>query len=360
MWYYFPLALALKVPLGAWGRARVGLPALARLAPGRRGDAVIYLLLPACVYFGLALTVRTQIGLRHVLPVLPFLFALAGVGAQWLWAKGRVGRAALGVLLTSHVVASLWVAPNYLSHFNLAAGGARQGHHWFDDSNVDWGQDLPTLSRWYRALKARDPEVRVAVLHFGPFPAAFWDAELPVLRRDSYPFEMALPDWDYLAISQHLIPRMLYQVRGAWGLPFRWDEDERIRGWIRNSYAVHHLREAEDGSGDVVIAGEAPLRIPREEWLAEAQANIAKIEQRISRRRSPRNANLVRLRWQSARFFERWGDSEEAAAHYEALDQLLRSSGGRGEVDLDRSHPGLREDLIRHWTEIGRPDRARF
>jgi hypothetical protein len=40
--------------------------------------------------------------------------------------------------------------PDYIPFFNLAAGGSRGGLALLSDSNIDWGQDLPTLAQWQR------------------------------------------------------------------------------------------------------------------------------------------------------------------------------------------------------------------
>jgi hypothetical protein len=40
------------------------------------------------------------------------------------------------------------IHPDYLSYFNILAGGPRNGHKWLIDSNLDWGQDLPALREY--------------------------------------------------------------------------------------------------------------------------------------------------------------------------------------------------------------------
>jgi hypothetical protein len=93
-----------------------------------------------------------NLGLRHVLPVYPFLYlgvALAVAHAWRTWGRpaGFVA-AVLGLLLVGEALATF---PNYLAFFNAAAGGSRGGLRLLGDSNLDWGQDLPLLARWQRA-----------------------------------------------------------------------------------------------------------------------------------------------------------------------------------------------------------------
>jgi hypothetical protein len=140
-WWYFPAALLVKTPpalavvggLGAWAALR------------RPRAEAAWLLIPPAGYLLAALTSKTQIGYRHLLPVYPFLCLWAGLGASWLWKRGPAARAVLAA-------AGLWLGVSAaearlhpLSYVNEIARG--RGEDWLSDSNLDWGQDLPALAR---------------------------------------------------------------------------------------------------------------------------------------------------------------------------------------------------------------------
>jgi len=57
----------------------------------------------------------------------------------------------------------LYIAPDYLTFFNVLAGGPREGWRLLVDSNLDWGQELWALDAF---LKERQPE-RVHLSWFG-------------------------------------------------------------------------------------------------------------------------------------------------------------------------------------------------
>ncbi len=140
-WWYFPAAFLVKTPLALILAG--GLGAWAALKRPRAEAA--WLLIPPAGYFVAAMGSNTQIGYRHILPLYPFLCLWAGLGAAWLWKRGRAGRAALAC-------AGLWLAfsvgrtsPYFLNYFNEIARG--RGADWLADSNLDWGQDLPGLAR---------------------------------------------------------------------------------------------------------------------------------------------------------------------------------------------------------------------
>lgn len=129
--HYFPLAVLVKTPL----------PFLAAAAYGawlsRRQK---WLVLPPLAFFLLACASKTQIGLRHVLPVYPFLAVLGGIGLSKLPRPAAWG---LSAWLFAGV---LWTGPHYLTYFNELAGGPSGGVRWLADSNLDWGQGLPALA----------------------------------------------------------------------------------------------------------------------------------------------------------------------------------------------------------------------
>ena len=129
------------------------------------------LLIPAAGYFAIALTTDINLGYRHLLAILPFLYVLIGVVTAEAFARGRVGRGwAARVMRVAPAVALLWLAvialwlhPHYLSFFNVLAGGPDNGWRVLVDSNIDWGQDLARLKTW----QAVNGVERVWLSYFG-------------------------------------------------------------------------------------------------------------------------------------------------------------------------------------------------
>jgi Tfp pilus assembly protein PilF len=92
---------------------------------------------------------RFNIGVRHLLPIYPFLFVLIGGAVQGLWRDGsRIKKGGLIIVGLWYVGSTLWSFPHYISYFNELAGGAKNGHKVLLDSNLDWGQDLKGLKKW--------------------------------------------------------------------------------------------------------------------------------------------------------------------------------------------------------------------
>lgn len=146
-WYYFPIALALKLPvsvlaLGALAIFRFRRPA----APTDRRDQHTAIALAAALFFLLMILFgRINVGVRYLLPLYPLLFLLLA----HLWSDAaRWSRRAATALLTLAALEMAWVAPQFLCFVNILGGGPSRGFLALNDSNYDWGQDLLRLKRW--------------------------------------------------------------------------------------------------------------------------------------------------------------------------------------------------------------------
>jgi hypothetical protein len=145
-WLYFPVAFAVKTPLPT---LVLLIASLIFLLKERR--TIVdweFILLPIFVYFSLAVYSGMNIGLRHILPIYPFLFVwLSGtVGALWASPSvtKRCGILLLGIWL---VFSNLKTFPDYLAFFNETVV-ASDRYKVLVDSNLDWGQDLKGLKQW--------------------------------------------------------------------------------------------------------------------------------------------------------------------------------------------------------------------
>lgn len=182
-WFYFPVAFALKTPLPAMVLAIGGAIGL-----HRRRQYLAALLVPLAIFFGASVFSGLNLGYRYLLPVLPYLFVLAGgvvpAGNQSgsgpslsdavtvdgttenrRWPRA-VRTAFIALLLCWYVIGTLRVYPHYLAYFNELAGGPAAGGRYLVDSNLDWGQDLPGL-RAYMASRGLE---QVYLSWFGTAP----------------------------------------------------------------------------------------------------------------------------------------------------------------------------------------------
>ena len=202
-WIYFPMLYLLKEPIPTllivitalllalfwmWKKARASRWHILRnifdyvsvnFAEFTMGSFVV-------LYWGYSMHSTLNIGIRHIIPTLPFIYILsAGVWKKWVVqfdlshvaasfnaatamvksaARALIKYSILVVLLVWLFCESLFVAPYFLSYFNEFGGGVSNGYHYVTDSNYDWGQDLLRLRAWVNA----HPEVdKIGVDYFG-------------------------------------------------------------------------------------------------------------------------------------------------------------------------------------------------
>jgi tetratricopeptide (TPR) repeat protein len=140
-WFYFPVAFSIKSTLGFLALLLMALAARWLYREEYRRE-FLFMSIPPAVFLAVSLTSGVNIGLRHILPVYPFLIVLAAAGA-WRLAQGRrLWACAVALLLAAHCLSSLRTFPHYLAYSNEAWGGPARTYRLLSDSNVDWGQDL--------------------------------------------------------------------------------------------------------------------------------------------------------------------------------------------------------------------------
>jgi hypothetical protein len=168
-WFYFPVAVAVKTPLPTLVLLVVGL--LSFLFSRRLRRAELFLVIPVIIFFSAAVAGRLNIGVRHILPIYPFLFVWLGGVAFSIWrTRGQLGRWGVMLLGSWLVFSSLSVHPNYIAFFNELARGPANGHRFLVDSNLDWGQDLKGLKAWMDENKVS----RIRLAYFGTMDPAFY------------------------------------------------------------------------------------------------------------------------------------------------------------------------------------------
>jgi hypothetical protein len=111
----------------------------------------------SALLLALAMRGSLNIGVRHVLPLMPALAVLAGRSTALVlqhvsarsWSSG-----AATIATAAHVSGMAWAFPDYLSDFNLLVGG-RSGGEKISIVGEEWSQDLIRLGRELSARGVR-------------------------------------------------------------------------------------------------------------------------------------------------------------------------------------------------------------
>jgi 4-amino-4-deoxy-L-arabinose transferase-like glycosyltransferase len=167
-WFYYLAALGLKTPIGALFLVCLGVLGAIFFGDVSIGRFLVIFTLAATPILAMTLLTDINLGLRYVLPALPFLYLIGGSAMASGRSKGW--QIVCGALLLWNIVNALRVHPNEMAYFNEFAGGMSNGRRWLIDSNLDWGQDLRGLARWLE----KNPEWKTAKsAYWGSLPTWF-------------------------------------------------------------------------------------------------------------------------------------------------------------------------------------------
>ena len=246
---YFPFAFAVKTPLLVLFLFVLAMVWL--LSNGRTRRRALFLTIPILAYFLFSSQSALNIGYRHLLPVLPFVYLLIGglwagvAGGEWRVA-GRWVAGVTAVILLLHIATTLAIHPHYLSYFNREVGGPANGYRLLLDSNVDWGQDLLRLQQWMADNDV--PQVKLG--WFGTADPNYYGLNyepLPGFPRQPFyglwthpPFNQTAPEPGVYAIS----------ANSLWEMPlpegqkyvYAWFRDREPDGRVGYSILIYDLR----------------------------------------------------------------------------------------------------------------------
>jgi tetratricopeptide (TPR) repeat protein len=135
---------------------------------------------------------HVDIGARHLMPVYPFLYVMAGAAAATLMRRGPAWTGVAGLLLAGQIFTTMKVAPDFMAYGNELWGGPLQVRNYLSDANVDWGQQLKTVKQYLdqnhisNCWFAYFPDGAVQPQDYGiqcqrlPTPSALWWLNLPM------------------------------------------------------------------------------------------------------------------------------------------------------------------------------------
>jgi len=228
-WYFFPVALAVKVPLGILMLAAAGLVFVIRArrwemwAPVVSAAAILLVCIPA----GL------NIGVRYVLPLFPMLAIVAGIGAVYLLElPGRLRPGTAAALMLWAVISASAAHPDYLAYFNEIA--SRRPERFLVDSDLDWGQDTNRLAQELRRRQV--PYLHMACLYTGD------DRRLGLPSWDS--LEPYRPVTGWVAVSFTMLKSygwLVQQQQGRGEPAFAWLDRYQPAARIGKSILLYNI-----------------------------------------------------------------------------------------------------------------------
>jgi len=158
-WYYFLLVFLIKTPISFLVMLSISLYYILKLY--KKYKFFNCLVIPGIIYFFFASISKVQIGIRHILPVFPFLIILS---VLWLQKINYKKLLLVIFLFLWYIYSFIKIHPWHISYFNEFVGGPQQGYKYLTDSNIDWGQSLKELSEYLKSINCQYP---VFLCYFG-------------------------------------------------------------------------------------------------------------------------------------------------------------------------------------------------
>lgn len=193
-WYYYIVTFFIKTPIATLLLLSVATVIFIRNTSNR--NQTVFLLVPALFILIISCFDKSNLGYRRILPALPFLLLFTAHALSNIPSSFRKGFVA--GLLCIALLESAHIYPHHLSFFNFAAGGPSNGPYLLDDSNIDWGQDLPGLAKWQQTHPNATP---LRQMYFGLLPPSLYNIKAEQLPLNSK--HIRHPQPGYYAISAH-------------------------------------------------------------------------------------------------------------------------------------------------------------
>ena len=163
------------------------------------------------VYWFVSIRSNLNIGVRHLIPTLPFIYLLTARQVGF-WIKATTERISnyqgflqvwglywrsfkriliIFVLLLWASLSVVFTFPAFLAYFNEFGGGPNGGYKIVTDSNLDWGQDLLRLSRFVKQNNIQS----IGVDYFGGGDVGYY------MGNTARMFDREIPQRGWLAVS---------------------------------------------------------------------------------------------------------------------------------------------------------------
>ncbi len=277
-WYYFPITFLIKTPLPT---LILFLIAVARGKGESRkwkveGGKWVLLAFPV-LHFGTAMFSSVDIGYRHLLPILPFLFVF--IGAQLAGHRPKITPSPrhlvtlspcllLSALLLWHIAGAVAISPHHIAYFNELAGGAENGYHWLVDSNLDWGQNLWELREWMQANSVD----RIYYAHYSPARPEVYGVQADLLPPSprAVPFTPWSPAPGIYAIGATVL-------QGAY-LPdvntYAWFRHQTPIARIGSALFIYKVKPQTDVTWAAVCADPLPVLAPQQVQTYQNQPGL--------------------------------------------------------------------------------------
>lgn len=231
--WYFPFAWIVKTPLSIiFLFLSSAVISIVNCRKNKKFNWILALILtPWVVYWLFTLKGSLNIGIRHLIPTVPFVLLFIGFGLKQFFQLKRAWiNAFIGIIILFMIFSTLSYFPNFIGYFNETVP-KNQRYNYLIDSSLDWGQDLLRLKKYAEDNKIKD----IKVDYFGGSEAKYY---MPY----SQPWHSSYgPTSGFLAISAtyYQSSKLYGPMEGKWS--YAWLDQYKPVAEIGGSILVFHI-----------------------------------------------------------------------------------------------------------------------
>lgn len=275
--WYFPVAWLIKIPIAIHALVILGLVLLLRFGFRGKEDKwrLYYMFVPFAVYWLITLAGSLNIGVRHLIPTVPFVYLFIARSIYPLFNKNigvvnpptrSVFQVFSLIFLGWFVLTSILTYPFYLAYFNEFTWGQPK-YKFLVDSNLDWGQDLKRLAAFINENQID----KIKIDYFGGSIPSYYIDQAKII--DWHSDQGPSTGWFAISATYFQFSKLAGVEEGKWD--YSWLEKFDPIIIIGNSILVYNISE-EDLKNHPPKALAPEIKISPQE--AEAKRQEGKVQ----------------------------------------------------------------------------------
>lgn len=232
--WYFPFAWLVKTPITIillflsslvtifWTKA---------LSSKRSAWILSLILMPWLVYWLFTLRGSLNIGIRHLIPTIPFVLLTIGFMLHKIVrSKNKIGLYITGILIVFMFYSTLSYYPNYIGYFNEAVPRSER-YNYLTDSSLDWGQDLLRLKQYVDENQIN----KIKVDYFGGSVPSFYIPQAESWHSSYGP----TTGWIAVSATFYQSSKLYGEKEGKWS--YEWLDEYEPEAQIGGSILVFNI-----------------------------------------------------------------------------------------------------------------------
>ncbi len=232
--WFFPVAWLIKTPLTVILLFIWSLVTLLFLRNKHKEDSWLnwLILSPIVVYWAFTLKGSLNIGIRHLMPTVPFVILFIGKSMKrYVSGEKTTKQGILTILLVIvMIVETISYYPQYISYFNFLVPREKR-YQYLVDSSLDWGQDLLRLKDYIEKNNIKS----IKVDYFGGSVPPYYLSQSTEWHSSYGP----TTGWLAVSATYYQSSKLYGPKEGKWS--YQWLDDYKPETIIGGSILVYHI-----------------------------------------------------------------------------------------------------------------------